>query len=139
MRSTIILDKKISRCLFVGFLVLSWTVGAFFYFNPQKQLLLFDIIPLKCPLFNWTALKCPLCGLGHSLILAWTWNFQDSWHHHPLGVFCYFTSFLIAVALLTPKNFLLEFILKTRNKISSIPSFYWGLGLILITIFRNSR
>lgn len=43
-------------------------------------------IPLRCPLRMLTGIRCPTCGLGHSLLDAWTGSWSSSLAHHPLGI-----------------------------------------------------
>ncbi len=31
-------------------------------------------------------IRCPGCGMGHALILAWQGLWTESIHHHPLGI-----------------------------------------------------
>ncbi len=33
-----------------------------------------------------TGIRCPTCGLGHSLLDAWTGSWASSLAHHPLGI-----------------------------------------------------
>ncbi|MEO5910036.1 MAG: DUF2752 domain-containing protein [Pelobium sp.] len=43
-----------------------------------------------CPL-AWLGFKfCPGCGLGHSLYYLMHFQFLNSWHAHPIGIFAFF-------------------------------------------------
>ncbi len=43
-------------------------------------------MPFACPLRVLTGLTCPTCGLGRSLIEAWSGNWSSSLCYHPLGL-----------------------------------------------------
>ena len=40
-----------------------------------------------CPIKNLGFGFCPGCGLGHSISFLFHGQLQESFHHHPLGVF----------------------------------------------------
>ena len=42
-------------------------------------------LPVLCPLRRITGLPCPTCGLGRSLLSAWSGELSHSLAHHPLG------------------------------------------------------
>lgn len=74
------------RSLFTALLVASLVVvrGVFWFFpQPEK---IFRFIPLRCPIHLIFGVRCPTCGLGHSLIHAWAGNWRESWSHHPIGI-----------------------------------------------------
>jgi hypothetical protein len=81
------------------FFPLFWFTGILvgFYF-PQRVLLSAAAkLPLHCPLRWFTGYLCPTCGLGRSLISAWTGAFQESWSFHPAGLLIF--SFFLARSL----------------------------------------
>ena len=40
---------------------------------------------LRCPVHFLTGLDCPTCGLGRSLVRAWSGDFAAAFDYHPLG------------------------------------------------------
>ena len=40
-----------------------------------------------CPIKNLGFSFCPGCGLGHSISFIFHGKFEESFHHHPLGIF----------------------------------------------------
>ena len=40
-----------------------------------------------CPIKNLGFSFCPGCGLGHSISYLFHGQIQESFHHHPLGIF----------------------------------------------------
>ena len=59
-----------------------------------------SLIPLRCPLHFFFGIKCPTCGLGHSLVFAWLGEFKKSWDYHPLGLILLGVTGLVWCALL---------------------------------------
>lgn len=81
----------------VGLLVLplSWVmVPALVSMNSFGVWNILRFLPLKCPLVIFFGIQCPTCGLGRSLIYAWSGNFSLSLHYHFLGIVIYLSSFL---------------------------------------------
>ncbi|MBN1656241.1 MAG: DUF2752 domain-containing protein [Deltaproteobacteria bacterium] len=64
-----------------------------------------QLMPLRCPFRVLTGIPCPLCGIGHALVEAWTGRWQSSITHHPFGIatllLCCFFSI---VYLIRPNN-----------------------------------
>jgi len=59
-------------------------------------------IPLKCPLNFVFGISCPTCGLGRSLVMAFSFSFDKSFHYHLLGVPLFFISGIYILILWIP-------------------------------------
>ncbi len=51
-------------------------------------------LPIRCPLHLLTGILCPTCGLGRSLVLAFTGFYAESLSFHPGGLFVLLFSIL---------------------------------------------
>lgn len=137
MKSINISAAKVFKKGIMLILPLSWVIGVFFYLQPNLKPWLFQISTLKCPLFNWLSLKCPLCGLGHSLIHAWTLDLPSSLTAHPLGLLTYALSWIwFFTTLLRPTKADL-YLKRVTSLVGTVPTRYWAIGLIGITLTRN--
>lgn len=93
------------------------------------------LIPLKCPLNYFFEILCPTCGLGRSLIAAWTFNFNQSWSLHPLGLLILLGACLLWLGLLLNKE---TFVLNYWSKYKINPSFM-SLGVLVYAIWGFGR
>jgi hypothetical protein len=60
-----------------------WIAGLIYlaFMNPSETH--FSMCPIKNLGFSF----CPGCGLGHSISYLFLGQIQESFHHHPLGIF----------------------------------------------------
>ncbi len=56
--------------------------------------------PLKCPLYFFTSIHCPTCGLGRGLIAAVQGQWALSWSYHPLAIPLLFLAGITLIGLL---------------------------------------
>jgi len=78
-------------------------------------------IPLRCPMKALTALDCPLCGLGRSLLaLAWG-DLPLAWASHPLGpLLALLAGYAALLYLISPRLF--------RSKLETMSRFWRQLN-----------
>ena len=96
-----IIYKKIILKAGLLLLPLSWVmVPALVRTNSFGVWNVLRLFPLKCPLSFLIGIQCPTCGLGRSLIYAWSGQFSLSIHYHFLGVIIYFLSYVMYFAVL---------------------------------------
>lgn len=72
--------------------IFSFAVGRLL--SPERILEILKFAPMRCPLNFFLGISCPTCGLGRSLAMAFSGNYFESWHFHPLGLLLYFFSFV---------------------------------------------
>jgi hypothetical protein len=91
------------------FLPLLWGFGAWIgsHFSAESILRLMSRLPLRCPLHAWTGYLCPTCGLGRSLVLAFSGYYRKSLHYHPGGLLVYGLSIAVFFAFLAGRPVLL--------------------------------
>ena len=141
-------DLAIKAVLFL--LPVSWVMGIAFANTSSigiwSVLTFFQrFLPLKCPLSYFFGIQCPTCGLGRSLIYAWSGNFHLSLHYHFLGTLIYFSSYIFFFWFLfkyelkkeVPLILLIE--QKTISLFQQIPKTLWIILVIIYTVWGFSR
>jgi len=58
-----------------------------------------------CPIKNLGFSFCPGCGLGHSISYLFHGQIQESFHHHPLGIFALGVILMRILKLIKIANF----------------------------------
>lgn len=122
MSTLVPIISKHFRLWLLVLLSLSWCTVPFF--NNVTGLSTSDLaawIPLKCPLLLLFDIHCPTCGLGRSLIAAWSIQFSEAWAHHFFGPIIYFGSYLFfSVLYFNP-----EFINRLFQNLRSVRPSVW--------------
>lgn len=128
--------KKTLLRLSLLLLPLSWvTAPALVSMNSFGVWNILRFLPLKCPLVVFFGIQCPTCGLGRSLIYAWSGNFSLSLHYHFLGVIIYFLSYVIYFAVL----FSIDWKRPGIQIYKQIPKAIWIILLLVYTAWGFHR
>ncbi len=97
--------------------------------------------PLKCPLYFFTEILCPTCGMTRSTLAALQFNFKESFEYHPLGVpFVFMLIFIWLILFLDKDQIVLQKIKITYSKLSTLLALNIKvISLVLFCIWGFSR